>query len=82
MWLGAAKSILFGQPKVQTPEKRGRKPQTIGGLIGIFIIVFWKIVDAAAFSIRVFLRKNLGERTFNIWTILIAFLWVSYFISE
>lgn len=82
MWMGTLKKMLVGQPSVNTPTKRGRKPQTIGGLIGALIIIFRGILDAAAFSIRIFLRKNLGERTFSIWNILFAFLWAWYFVSE
>ena len=65
MWLNTAKKFLVGQPKVNTNDKRERKRQTAGGLIGILILFVQKLLDAAAFSLRVFLRKNIGERTYQ-----------------
>lgn len=82
MWLGVLKNFLVGQPNITPQESRGRKPQSIGGVFGILIIFFRGVMDAAAFSLRVFLRRNLGERTFSLWIVLFAFLWVWYFVSD
>jgi len=51
-------------------------------LIGSLIWVAEFIISAAAFSVKVFLRQKLGERTFNVWLVFFSYLWVRYFLIE
>lgn len=50
--------------------------------IGSIISFIQLVAKSAAFSIRVFLRKDIGERTFGIWSIVLAYFWVQYFLLD
>lgn len=55
-----------------------RYPFFIGSIISFIQLV----AKSAAFSIRIFLRRDIGERTFGIWSIILAYFWVQYFMLD
>jgi len=53
-------------------------PFLIGGIIRFFQFA----IRSGAFTLRVLLRKNIGKRTFGVWSIVFGYLWIVYFLTE
>lgn len=70
---------LLGRFNRSTYEALTREyPFFIGGVIRFFQFS----VRAGAFTMRVFLRKNMGKRSFGIWSIVFGYLWIRYFLTK
>lgn len=59
-----------------------RSVQRLPGFIRGIVWIFQSIVSAAAMSVRIFLRKKLGERTLTLGLLVFAYVWVRYFMAE